>query len=183
MSSARRVLAIDPGVTGAMALVTKLPEKSQCSSLDPSNPDPGATRSVDLLEIRDIPTTTEKTTAGANRRSIDPVGLSKMIRALKPDCLVVERIFAPPGINSTAAFSLGASKGTIQAVAALAGIPVKLVSPNVWKNQLRVPADKGAARRRATDLAGTDRHWPRVKDHNRAEAFLIGAWFLLGPAE
>jgi hypothetical protein len=78
---------------------------------------------------------------------------------------------------------LGASKGTIQAVAALAGIPVKLVSPNVWKNQLRVPADKGAARRRATDLAGTDRHWPRVKDHNRAEAFLIGAWFLLGPAE
>ena len=48
--------------------------------------------------------------------------------------------------------------------------------PSAWKRAMMVPADKQAAKHRATKLFGTDKHWQREKGHNRAEAALIALW-------
>lgn len=159
----RTVLAIDPGVTGAAALIRKNPDRPHC----------------EVVSIHDLPLLSEKTGTGKLRRSLDPVGLSKLIASIEFDELAVERLIAPPGIHSITAYSLGKTAGTIQTVAALAGHPLTVVSANVWKRGLNVPPDKAGARRFATGYFGTDSHWPRVMDHNRAEAALIGVWALM----
>ena len=155
-------LAIDPGVSGAAALVRFDPVKTHC----------------EVVAVHDLPVLTEHTSAGKLRRSIDPVRLAALVAGLDFDLLAVERLVAPPGIHSVTAYSLGKTAGTIHAVAALADRPIKLVSPNVWKRALGVPADKGGARRFASKYFGRDDHWPRAGHHNRAEAALIGVWAL-----
>lgn len=161
--SARRVLAIDPGVTGAAALIQKNLTSPLC----------------EVVQVWDLPTITEQTSSGKNRRRLNPLALSKLVCSVEFDLLAVERLTAPPGIHSVTAFSLGQTSGIIQTVAALAGKPLKVVSPNVWKRGLDVPPDKAGARRFASSYFGHDRHWPRALDHNRAEAALIGAWVLV----
>lgn len=163
MAKVKTCLAIDPGVTGAAALVSLSSGNSHCA----------------VVAVYDLPVITEHTSAGKVRRSIDPVGLSKLVASVEFDILAVERLTAPPGIHSITAYSLGKTAGTIGTVAALAERPVKLVSPSVWKRSLAVPPDKNGARRFATDYFGTDKHWPRAMDHNRAEAALIGVWALI----
>lgn len=163
MSKLVTCLAIDPGVTGAAALVQKDLTAPFCS----------------IVQVFDLPVLTEHTSAGKVRRSLDPIGLNSLVASVEFDVLAVERLVAPPGIHSITAYSLGKTAGTIQTVAALAGRPLRVVSSNVWKRGLAVPPDKAGARRFATKYFGTDQHWPRVKDHNRAEAALIGVWALI----
>lgn len=160
--AARTCLAIDPGVSGAAALVRFDPVKTHC----------------EVLAVHDLPVLIDHTSAGKLRRSIDPAGLADLVAGLDFDQLAVERLVAPPGIHSITAFSLGKTAGTIQAVAALAKRPIRLVSPNVWKRALNVPPDKAGARRFASAYFGHDRHWPKAMHHNRAEAALIGVWAL-----
>ena len=162
MTQVRICFAIDPGVTGAAALVSKSPGQPHCA----------------IVRVWDLPTITEQTSSGKNRRRLDPVALAKLVSSVEFDLLAVERLVAPPGIHSVTAFSLGQSAGIIQTVAALAGKPLRVVSPSVWKRGLAVPPDKAGARRHATKYFGTDQHWPRAMDHNRAEAALIGVWML-----
>jgi hypothetical protein len=156
-----RVMGIDPGVSGALAVVTR--------SAD------GALR---VESVHDLPTLTDITSAGKARRRVDPVGLAALLDTL-PACdrVIIERLVPGPGVTSITAFSMGATAACISAVFALrVSAPVKLVSPNVWKRGLEVPADKQAARRFACQLFGDDAHWKRAKDHNRAESALIAAY-------
>lgn len=159
-----RVIGIDPGVTGALAVINGLSD--------------GSTLTVEA--VHDLPTFSEKTSTGKTRRYIDASALRDLLADIGPaDRVVCERLNAPPGIASTVAFSMGSTAGTIGAVLRLAGVQVKLVSPTVWKRALSVPADKQAARDFATRLFKTSEHWKRKLDHNRAESALIGAWSIL----
>lgn len=155
-----KILAIDPGVTGALALVTLSDGGPICEW------------------VADMPTVSETLTSGKVRRWIDAKALHKLVKTQPADLVVCEKLFAPPGIASTTAFSMGASKGTIESVLALAGRRLELVAPSVWKRAIECPPDKQAARRFATKVFGGDAHWKRAMDHNRAEAALIG-WHML----
>jgi hypothetical protein len=157
-----RVIAIDPGVTGALAVVRY---EDGCLFTE---------------TVHDLPTWSEKTASGKNRRYVDPVALHKLLKQIGDvDSVVVERLTAPPGIASTVAFSLGATAATIGSVLRLLGKQPKLVSPVTWKRAIEAPAEKEAARKHACRLFENDEHWPKKKDHNRAEAALIGAWYCL----
>lgn len=154
-----RVIAIDPGISGALAVVS------------------GKAGALQIEAMHDLPTIAEKTSTGKTRRRIDPVALAALIDTIpKPDKIIVERLVAPPGISGMAAYSLGATAATLATVLSLAGLSYKLVSPVVWKRALDVPADKEAARQYAGKLFKDSAHWQRKKDHNRAEAALIGAY-------
>ena len=154
-----RVMAIDPGVTGALAVVSYINGE------------------LTVEAVHDLPTWSEKTSTGKTRRYVDPVALLAMVKAIGPvDRVLCERLTAPPGIASTVAFSLGATAATISAVMRFAKLTPRLVSPIVWKRALDVPADKEAARKHAARLFKTEAPWSRKKDHNRAEAALIGAY-------
>ena len=157
-----RVIGIDPGLSGALAVVSG---------------QPGAFK---VEAVYDLPTYSEKTSTGKNRRFIDPVALSAMIKTVGPvDQVTVERLSAPPGISGLAAYSLGATAATLATVLRLAKLSYRLTSPVVWKRALDVPADKEAARQFACRFFGHDNYWPLKKSHNRAEAALLAAWTIM----
>ena len=156
--SSMRVIGIDPGLSGALAVISGKPNEWVIEA------------------VYDLPTYAEKTSTGKNRRFIDPVALSKLLKTIgKVDRVQCERMIAPPGVSGMSAFSMGATMATIAATLRIARIPYKLVSSGVWKRALEVPADKEAARQFASRLFQSSEHWQRKMDHNRAEAALIAA--------
>lgn len=175
-----RVLGIDPGVTGAWAVIeTGAGVVSPIVGRSASTQERGSGNNLLIWRVGDLDTTPIKLSKRITHR-LDADKLFHLIRELGPlDRIVVERLHASPGVTSGTAFSLGWSGGVLDAVLDLSGWPRhKILSPApaTWKRALMVPADKHAARRRATTLFGTDKHWKREKDHNRAEAALLALW-------
>ena len=90
---------------------------------------------------------------------------------------VLEQVSAMPGQSAPATFRFGQGYGAIEMALAAHQIPVKYVTPSVWKKHFKLSKDKGASRGLAT------RHFPqhadafaRVKDDGRAEAALIALY-------
>lgn len=122
-----------------------------------------------LIEVRDLPV--------VKGTGLQPAVLASWLREPNrlPIHLFLERVAARPGAGVSGMFNFGCGYGQIQGVAAALGIPVTLVTPAKWKGHLRVPADKSAARFRASQLwPGAAASFARVKDDGRAEAAMIG---------
>lgn len=94
--------------------------------------------------------------------------------------VVVERVHSMP-TGSRANFSMGMHLGLVLGVAGAFERPVHEVAPPTWKRHHRLGKDKDAARELAARLVPSmaDR-LTRVKDHNRAEALLLGLAFMEG---
>ena len=153
----RRIVAIDIGRTGALALFVD----------------------NDLIEIADMPTLAD---GPAGRPTINGPLLAALIRRLSPDEAVFEHVAARPGEAAPGAFAFGRSRGTIEGALAAGAVPTRFVTPSWWKRRVGIPP--GAEMKdRARSVAIA--HWPhfaesfaRVKDHDRAEACLIGLAYL-----
>ena len=142
------ILAIDPGsVSGALCLHGDHP-------LQPL---------VDDLPVVD--------------RQVDAAGLAMLIDQLRPDVAVVERVGAMPKQGVTSTFRFGVAVGIIHGCIASHGIPMHLVTPNVWKRHFSLGPDKEAARALAIRLYPSVEGLARKKDAGRAEALLIAHWF------
>lgn len=148
-----RVVGIDPGLTGALALLA----------------DDGR-----LADVRDIPV------AGG---WINGHLLKQIVTTWHPDHVYVELIHAMPKNGSKAAFSQGDSWGAIRTAVQCAGVPLTTVSPISWKARfglnlrgLKDAERKERSRRRALDLFPGSDYFDRKKDHNRAEAAMIGLY-------
>jgi crossover junction endodeoxyribonuclease RuvC len=147
-----RYLGIDPGLSGALAVV------------ETTNGVPV------LLDAIDMPTAG----TGAKAR-VDIIAAAGWIVKHAPSMAYVERAQAFPGQGASSGFSYGRAVGAIEAVVALCQIPMTLVEASTWKRRLHLPGkDKKAARQRALQL------WPSrhallalKKWHGRAEAALI----------
>lgn len=148
------ILAIDPGTTGALAVLR-----------------PDATLHV----AGDLPVTTRRQ-AKRLVTEIDPVQLDDLLRAWPGD-VVLERMTAQGRNGSLSNYSLGHTYATITTVLALQGRTVHLVLPSRWKRDLDITADKKSALARARTEWGVDA-FPLEKHHNRAEAALLGLWHL-----
>lgn len=154
----RLTLGIDPGLTGAFAL---LDEAGACLAVD------------DLPIIRD-----------GRLGWIDADALTGRLLELRAGHelhATVERVHAMPRNGTLAAFSQGMTLGSLLAVLQTVRARVELVTPGTWKRALGLSADKSASLDRARllfPLAPLD----RKKDHGRAEALLIAAWAQRGRA-
>jgi hypothetical protein len=146
-----RVAGIDPGVSGAIALI------------DDSE-----------RIVADLPTVSVGTT-----KQVDPVALSQLLGAWAPERVVIEDNRANGGNGSIANFSMGLSMGLCIAVISLGGYPLIRCKPQEWQRSVglatvpakqRKPASAMRARELFPALAPT---LQRVADHNRAEALLI----------
>jgi len=153
------VLGIDPGISGALALVER-----------------DGRGTLKVLRIEPLPLWSEQTKTGKTRRYLDLPPLLELLASMEADCIVCERMIAAPGISGSTAFSMGATMGVLQAALRAHGARHKLVVSSVWKRALDCPPDKEAARLFAGRLFGSDDFWPLKKDHNKAEAALIAAW-------
>ena len=149
-----RVVGIDPGISGAFALC------------------------VDgtIVDVRDMVTIPEIISGKARNRP-NPSLMADLFdewQKAGPFCAYIEKVQSIRGEGAVGAFAFGKGAGMIEGVLAGLRIPFTLVSPQIWKRTLNVPADKNAARARACQLfpnmAG---RFARVKDDGRAEAALI----------
>ena len=146
-------VGIDPGLTGAVAV------------LSPTG---------DLVAVYDMPI--QATTTG--RREINAAALADIMRLYPGVAVTIERVGARPGEGAVGAFSFGHGFGSVLAVLATLGHPVRLVQPAVWKRWAGIPAGapKDAAVAVAARLVPTAApHMTLKKHHGRADAVLLAA--------
>ena len=147
----RHYLGIDPGATGALALVDAT----------------GA-----LVDVLDAPIVVV-----AGKKRISAPLFAAIVRRWTPTIAIVEQVGAmsKQGLSST--FQFGRCAGLVEGVLAMGGIPTEFVVPAVWKRAMRLPADKGAARlmamRRWPKKAD---EFELVKNDGKAEAALLAEY-------
>jgi crossover junction endodeoxyribonuclease RuvC len=145
------IFSCDPGINGAGAVL-----------------DDGG----DFIACFDLPTISE----GAQRR-IDAANLADLIRQHTPyGFAIVEQASARPkqGVSST--FRYGMGYGVVVGVIGALAIPVRHVSPAKWK-ALGLNSDSETSRARAIETWPTKAElFVRKRDHNRAEAALLGLY-------
>jgi crossover junction endodeoxyribonuclease RuvC len=142
-----RVLGVDPGVGGALALLVN----------------------SELVEIADVPVVEVR-----GKRRIDPAQLVTLIASWKPDIAIVEHAAAMPKQGVSSMFGFGKSAGLVLGVLAGLRVPTTEITAAKWKRALQVPAGKDGARARAGQLLPTAaHHWPLKRHDGRAEAALL----------
>jgi crossover junction endodeoxyribonuclease RuvC len=149
-----RVLGIDPGLDGAIAVLTI---------------DGG------LIEIHDTPTLED---GAKGRRAVNAALLASLIYSTQARAAYCELVTARPTDSKAGGFGFGRTRGIIEGVCAAAGIPITMVAPVTWKRAANIAPgkeNKDSARSEAI------RRWPaqaslfaRKRDCDRAEAALIG---------
>ena len=156
--SAQIMMSIDPGLSGAIAVFI------------------GDT----LHDIIDTPTH-ELVRNAKVKRQISASALAGIFKEYDPGHVVVERVSAMPRQGVTSMFSFGRSFGLIEGIVAAFEIPATYVMPSVWTKGIGRGAGKDASRARACELyPAHQKQFARVKDDGRADAVLIGAWYLKG---
>jgi crossover junction endodeoxyribonuclease RuvC len=150
------LMSIDPGLSGAIAVF------------------------IDdvLIDIVDTPTH-ELTRNNKTKRQISASALAGIFTQHHPDHVVVEKVTAMPGNGATSMFSFGRSFGLIEGIVGAYELPVTYVMPSVWTKGIGRGLGKDASRARACELYPQHQQkFARVKDDGRADAVLIGAWWL-----
>jgi crossover junction endodeoxyribonuclease RuvC len=141
------VLGIDPGISGAWAMLTAAGE---------------------LLRVADIPV--------ANNMVAGAV-LAGELTGYNFSYAVIERVGAMPGQGVSSMFRFGMATGIVTGVLAALGISILHVAPTVWKKHFNLSADKEASRMRAIEQWPKHAaSFARKMDHGRAEAALIALW-------
>lgn len=153
-----QLLAVDIGRTGGLALLD------------------GAGK---LLAVEDMPVLGD---GPASRPTVNGPLLALIVKRWQPAQAVIEFVASRPGEAPTGAFAFGHSRGVVEGVLACQAVPVRLVTPAWWKRRVGIPAGrdmKDMARSVAIARWPDRAEWfARVKDHDRAEAALIGLAFI-----
>lgn len=157
------ILAIDPGLDGALALTDG-----------------------QSFEILDVPTL-----RAGKSREIDVTAVAHWLdqRAELIRAAYIERVGAMPStagasgerrtMGAASAFSFGRSDGLLTGLVAAHFIPITRVTPATWRKTLAVQAGKDGSRARAKELLPAYAHlFDRKRDHGRADAALIAFYGL-----
>jgi crossover junction endodeoxyribonuclease RuvC len=150
-----RHIGIDPGLSGAIAVLTD-----------------------DTLQIHDMPVMTVDRN-GKAKRQVSANELAELLNLYAgKDCHVyVERVSAMAGQGVTSVFSFGRSFGMIEGILAALKMPVTFVAPATWTRAIGRSPGKDASRARAMELfPDYEYFFKRVKDDGRADAALIAHW-------
>jgi crossover junction endodeoxyribonuclease RuvC len=148
------ILGIDPGLDGAIAVLTEAGE---------------------LVAIHDMPTLLD---GAKGRRAVNPALFASIVRSTHATRAYCELIGPRPTDGTTGAFGFGRTRGIIEGVLAAAGIPLEMIAPPVWKRVSSIaPGKENKDSARSVAIS----RWPseaalfaRKCDCDRAEAALIG---------
>jgi crossover junction endodeoxyribonuclease RuvC len=157
-----RVLGVDPGVFGALAL------------LDTDD---------DQLAVHDMPVVTVKRPSSQRKSNvISPSHLADLVIDLSPEVAWVERVHAMPKQGVVSSFNFGMGYGLVLGVLAGRQVPFMLIDPTEWKRTYRLGRDKQASRLLVSRMFPLSAHlFARVKDDGRAEAALLAAFGAKNP--
>lgn len=143
-----RIIGIDPGKNGAIALVD-----------------------TDLwtLAVTDMP----KEPGKGGKETVSATGVARIFDATAPDHVFIEDVWSSPQMGVVSAFNFGRNLGILEGASASRAMLTK-VRPQDWKALTKTPKDKNEARRRAMQVFPCAYDlFSRVKDDGRAEAALI----------
>jgi Holliday junction resolvasome RuvABC endonuclease subunit len=148
------LLAIDPGLENGFAVLDK----------DTS----------DLVLASEIPTLGE-----GHARRLGLARFKELIIQFHVDEAVIEDVSAMPKQGVSSSFRFGRATGQMEGALMALQIPTHFVRPALWKRAYGVGASKN--RMRALAAQTFPRHqarFERVRDTHRAEAAMMGVWFL-----
>ena len=94
--------------------------------------------------------------------------------------VVIEQVSAMPGQGVTSMFNFGQSFGVIKGICSALILPIYFIRPVKWKKHFNlIGSSKDASRTKATELfPNFSDHISKKKDLNKADAILIGRYFL-----
>jgi crossover junction endodeoxyribonuclease RuvC len=145
-------IAIDPGLTGAIAAID---DQAQ------------------LVVCHDLPIISDNRLKWIDSNEL--TGLLMQCRDGRPAQITVERSQAMPGQGVSSTFTTGVVMGSILAACQRIAVPLHLVTAAVWKRQMGLDSSKPVSLDKARLLFPTA-ELARVKDHNRAEALLLAEY-------
>jgi crossover junction endodeoxyribonuclease RuvC len=145
-------IAVDPGLTGAMAAIDD---------------------NAQLVLCADLPVIRDNKLAWID--SNDLTGLFLECLQGRPARVILERSQAMPrqGVSST--FTTGVVMGSIPAACQRIAVPLTLVTAAVWKRSMGLDSSKSVSLDKAR-LQFPTAELDRKKDHNRAEALLLAEY-------
>ena len=152
------VLGIDPGLSGAVTVMTG---------------------SGELVEVFDLPVMQTGGKQSFVKNTINASALFTKLQTVRSGgsgvVAYLESVASMPGQGVSSMFSMGHTLGSIASVLACLQIPYVMVRPQEWKKALGLlRADKNLSRALAVQRFPEASQWlERVKDHNRAESLLI----------
>lgn len=148
MNGGFTILAIDPGLTGAMAFYR--PDQS------------------DQIAVYDMPVVDGQ---------VEPHLLRNTIKQFSPTIAVIERVGPMPRDGVRQAWRFSAAYTAARVVCAILDIPISLIAPSKWKSEMKVkggPEGKEQCRALAIQLfPACAASFARKKDDGRAEAALL----------
>ena len=153
------VFGIDPGVSGALSIYEH----------------------KKLKEVIDMPTMSE---GKKNKKQINAAQLASEIkkRVNRSDdvAVVIEHVSAMPGQGVTSMFNFGQSFGVIKGICSALTLPIYFIRPVKWKKHFNlIGSSKDASRTKAIELfPNFSNEMAKKKDANKADAILIGRYFL-----
>lgn len=159
MGAGKTVVGIDPGSSGAIALIDK---------------------NSGRVSVWDMPTKVIGTTR--KRSVVDDAALALLLYREIPQVVTVavERVNSMPREGVASAFSFGRAYGVALGVVRGLGMPMVEVEPQAWKKfHGLIKKDKEASRALAIErYPCAARGLSRKKDHGRAEALLIADYVM-----
>jgi hypothetical protein len=150
-----RILGVDPGGTGALALV----------------------HGTELLFVADMPVF--RVTRGKSAKAeLDVLGFCDIIEAWAPGVVFFEQVGGMTGESASAAFNFGRIAGAAEALCKAHGGRFEFVAPHVWKKAMRLTGtSKDDARAMATNRwPGRYKDFALKKHDGRAEAALLAEY-------
>ena len=153
-----KIIGIDPGLSGAIAVL----EKNK------------------IISIFDIPVMPE---GKKNKRQLNSAQLVKLLKdnifENEEVSVVVEQVNAMPGQGVTSMFNFGQTFGAIKGVCAALELPIFFVRPSKWKKHFElINSSKDASRTKAIEMyPSLSKELSRKKDVNKSDAILIARYY------
>jgi crossover junction endodeoxyribonuclease RuvC len=153
------IFSIDPGVSGAICVF----------------------KDQNVLDIYDVPTMIE---GKKNKRQINSAQVTYIFKSFingdEKVSVIVEQVNAMPGQGVTSMFNFGQSFGIIKGICAALGFSIYFVRPAKWKKHFNlIGSVKDASRTKVIEIfPSLSPKITKKKDSNKADAILIGKYFI-----
>lgn len=151
MTGARFTIGIDPGLSGAIALL----------------------RNGEYAEVWDMPTMGR---GSGNKQQVNSAEVARILRECPPCHAFMELVGAMPGQGVSSMFNFGKAAGAAMGALAALQFPVVEVTPQRWKKEFSlIGKEKDMARTAAQQLMPLA-PLSRKKDCGRADALLLALY-------
>ena len=153
-----RIIGIDPGLSGAIAILDDLK----------------------IFDMFDMPIMSE------GKKNKNQLNSAQLVNIIKKHILpngetfvIVEQVSAMPGQGVTSMFNFGQTFGSIKGICAALGLPIFYVRPAKWKKHFElINSSKDASRTKVIEMyPSISARLTKKKDVNKADAILIARYF------